>query len=63
MSDTTIKKVSADTSPRGSMGQKYLVSGTSMAMRLWEEQPGTDYMQPARRDYETIGFVIMFCLS
>jgi hypothetical protein len=27
MPDTTIKKVEADNSPRGEMGQKYLVAG------------------------------------
>ena len=27
MSDTTIKKVESESSPRGDMGQKYLVAG------------------------------------
>jgi len=39
------------------MGQKYLASGISLDMRLWEEDPGQ--AKPAtRRDYETIGYVI-----
>ena len=38
MSDTTIKKVNADHSPKGEMGQTYLVSGKSLAMRLWKEE-------------------------
>src|SRR5205085_6725954 len=39
-------------------GQKYLASGKSVAMRLWEdEQPGGD-KPPSSRDYETVGFVI-----
>jgi hypothetical protein len=33
--DTTIKKVEASSSPRGEMGQKYLVAGKRVSMRLW----------------------------
>lgn len=56
--DTTVHKVSSRFSPVGKMGQKYLASGKSLSMRLWEkEQPGEP--KPAtRRDYETVGFVI-----
>lgn len=58
MPDTTIKKVSARTSPVGDMGQIYLVSGTKVAMRMWrDEQPG-GAKPPSRRDYETVGYVI-----
>ncbi len=58
MAETTIKKVSSAHSPRGAMGQKYLVSGKSVSMRLWErEQPG-EPKPPTRREYETIGYVI-----
>ena len=32
--DTTIKKVEAGSSPRGEMGQKYLVAGKRVSMRL-----------------------------
>jgi quercetin dioxygenase-like cupin family protein len=40
------------------MGQKYLASGVSIAMRLWEEQqPGED-KEPRSRAYETVGYVI-----
>jgi len=58
MPETTIKKVNSAHSPTGEMGQKYLVSGKSMAMRLWEEQAGPLNTEPTRRDYETIGYVI-----
>lgn len=58
MVETTVKKVHAETSPRGPMHQKYLVSGKSLAMRLWEdEQPGQDKPETAR-EYETVGYVI-----
>jgi len=40
MSDTTIKKVEAASSPRGEMGQKYLVAGKRVSMRLWDLEPG-----------------------
>ena len=58
MAETSITKVNAQFSPKGSLGQKYLAAGISMAMRLWEdEQPGQD--KPAsERDYETVGYVI-----
>lgn len=58
MSDTTVKKVSASASPKGELGQRYLVSGKGVSMRLWEEQPGNDRKAPSRRDYETVGYVI-----
>ena len=58
MAETTIKKVNVGTSPAGEMGQKYLVSGKNMAMRLWEEEPTDEKKQPSERDYETIGFVL-----
>jgi mannose-6-phosphate isomerase-like protein (cupin superfamily) len=56
--DTTVTKVDSSHSPTGSMGQKYLASGTHVAMRLWEnEEPGAAKPE-ARRAYETVGFVI-----
>jgi quercetin dioxygenase-like cupin family protein len=39
------------------MGQKYLASGKSLSMRLWEETP-TDRKSPSTRPYETVGYVI-----
>lgn len=58
MNDTTVKKVSSNTSPKGEMGQKYLVSGKNVAMRLWQdEHPGEDKPVQAR-EYETVGYVI-----
>jgi quercetin dioxygenase-like cupin family protein len=58
MSDTNVKKVSSAESPKGEMGQIYLASGKRVAMRLWrDEQPGAD-KPAARRDYETVGYVI-----
>lgn len=58
MNETTVKKVSSNSSPTGEMGQNYLVAGKSVAMRLWQnEQPGED--KPVQtREYETVGYVI-----
>ena len=58
MANTSVTKVSSGSSPKGTMGQKYLASGIHTAMRMWEdEQPGES--KPAEaRDYETVGFVI-----
>jgi quercetin dioxygenase-like cupin family protein len=39
------------------MGQKYLASGVSLAMRLWHEQPG-EAKAETQREYETVGYVI-----
>jgi quercetin dioxygenase-like cupin family protein len=58
MPDTTIKKVEAASSPRGAMGQKYLVAGKRVSMRLWALKPGAELKNPTRRDYETVGYVI-----
>jgi quercetin dioxygenase-like cupin family protein len=58
MSDTTIKKVEAASSPRGEMGQKYLVAGKRVSMRLWDLEPGREVKHLTHRDYETVGYVI-----
>ena len=56
--DTTIKKIDSSHSPTGDMGQKYLASGVSVAMRLWEdEEPGQD-KEMHSRPYETVGYVL-----
>ncbi|HEX8430124.1 MAG TPA: cupin domain-containing protein [Longimicrobium sp.] len=58
MGDTSVMKVSSKNSPRGDHGQKYLATGVSIAMRLWEnEQPG-EPKEAAARPYETVGYVI-----
>jgi quercetin dioxygenase-like cupin family protein len=58
MADTTIKKVSAAQSPVGALGQKYLVSGRRVSMRLWQSEPRRHEKEPSHRDYETVGYVI-----
>ncbi|HSC26592.1 MAG TPA: cupin domain-containing protein [Vicinamibacterales bacterium] len=58
MPDTTVKKVSVARSPQGEMGQKYLVSGRRLSMRIWQDEPAGVEKAPSRRDYETVGYVI-----
>ncbi|MBW4563473.1 MAG: cupin domain-containing protein [Mojavia pulchra JT2-VF2] len=58
MSDTSVKKVDSTYSPKGKLGQKYLASGKSVAMRLWEDEQPNEDKQPVARDYETVGYVI-----
>lgn len=53
-----VDKVEQRAAPRGEMGQRYLASGESVSMRLWE---GTEPGEPkpeAARDYETVGYVL-----
>ncbi len=58
MADTTVMKVDSRHSPRGAMGQKYLASGVSVAMRLWENEEPSEGKAAEARDYETVGYVI-----
>ncbi len=58
MGDTTVIKVMSKNSPTGEMGQKYLASGVSLAMRLWENEPAGDSDEQHAREYETVGYVI-----
>lgn len=58
MGDTSIHKVQSKHSPRGPEGQKYLATGTTIGMRLWEAEGPTDDKEPRSRPYETVGYVI-----
>ena len=56
--DSTVKKVSSETSPSGELGQKYLVDGKTVSMRLWDAEPPSEPRPEVARDYETVGYVI-----
>ena len=58
MADTTIKKVESASSPKGEMGQRYLVAGKRVSMRIWIDEPGGKLKGPSSREYETVGYVI-----
>jgi quercetin dioxygenase-like cupin family protein len=56
--EKNVEKVNVERALRGQMGQRYLASGESVSMRLWEdEQPGGPKPEVAR-DYETVGYVL-----
>ena len=40
------------------MGQTYLASGKSVAMRLWRDEQPAEHKRQTARDYETVGYVI-----
>ena len=58
MSGKNVDKVREEQAAWGQMGQRYLASGESVSMRLWEnEQPGEPKPEVAR-EYETVGYVL-----
>lgn len=58
MTDTTVMKVDSTNSPKGEMGQKYLASGKTVSMRLWENEQPNEPKEATAREYETVGYVI-----
>lgn len=58
MSDKTVSKVDSSHSPKGQLGQKYLASGKSISMRLWENEQPNEPKESTAREYETVGYVI-----
>ena len=51
--------VGVEEAPAGSMGQKLLISGNAIALRLWDEVPGDGQQKSAAaRNYETVGYVL-----
>jgi quercetin dioxygenase-like cupin family protein len=57
MGDSSVKKVESRHSPVGTMGQRYLASGKTVSMRLWDEDSPGDGRETSR-DYETVGYVL-----
>ncbi len=58
MNDTSITKVTSEFSPKGQLGQRYLASGKSLAMRLWKDEEPSEPLPETAREYETVGFII-----
>lgn len=56
--NSSVTKVNSRFSPVGEMGQKYLASGTSLSMRLWENEETADFKPVSVREYETVGYVL-----
>ncbi len=53
-----VDKVNEEGAPRGEMGQRYLASGESVSMRLWDGTEPEDPKPEAARAYETVGYVL-----
>ena len=58
MADKSVTKVQSAHSPRGESGQKYLASGITLAMRMWDNLEAGTKSDAAKRSYETVGFVL-----
>ncbi len=58
MAQTSVGKVNVANSKLGSQGQRFLATGTSVGMRLWENEPPAEPKSTTRRDYETVGYVL-----
>lgn len=58
MNDTTIKKIDSKHSPKGEKGQKYLVAGLTMSMRLWDKESPRVDKEDNVNPYETVGYVV-----
>ena len=58
MGDTSVHKIQSAHSPTGAMGQKYLATGKSLGMRLWDSVPVGEAKPERTRPYETVGYVI-----
>ena len=56
--DTTIKKIDSHYAPMGDLKQKYLASGKSLSMRLWQKEEPNQEKAFHTRPYETVGYVI-----
>jgi len=57
MADSTVKKITSGSAPKGEMGQIYLASGKRVSMRLWKDEPPQS-KEAVRPPYETLGYVI-----
>src|SRR5215210_3862128 len=58
MSERNVDKARDERASQGQMGQRYLASGESVSMRLWDgEEPGEPKPEAAR-EYETVGYVL-----
>lgn len=57
MDKNALHTVNVTEAVAGARGERHLVRGDSMGMRLWIED-GPQEKPPARRDYETIGYLV-----
>ena len=53
-----IATVNATDAEPGAMGQRYLVAGDAVALRMWRDEPPGEGGPEHARDYETVGYVV-----
>ena len=53
-----IELIDAEHTRKSKTGERHLAKGESLSMRMWDAEPAGIEKQPARRDYETVGYVI-----
>jgi mannose-6-phosphate isomerase-like protein (cupin superfamily) len=53
-----VDKITVHSASTGEMGQRYLASGSRVALRMWSGQPTSSGKPEASREYETVGYVI-----
>jgi quercetin dioxygenase-like cupin family protein len=58
MAMVKLEKVNVTSSEHGAQGQAMLATGSSLGMRLWEDEPTGLEKPMTRRDYETVGYVL-----
>lgn len=54
----TIQKVTSKNAKREEHGAVLLATGTELGMRMWRDEEPGEPKPVARRDYETVGFVV-----
>jgi mannose-6-phosphate isomerase-like protein (cupin superfamily) len=57
MNDPT-QTINASDAPRGESGQLRLAAGTSVALRMWSDEPPAAAKAVTSRPYETVGYVL-----
>ncbi len=56
MTDTSVQKIDSANSPKGQLGQKYLASGKTVSMRLWEM---SNQVKPKNQQHENMKLLAM----
>ena len=50
--------IDAEHTRKSKTGERHLVKGQAMSMRMWDAEPAGVEKKPIRRDYETLGYCI-----
>lgn len=53
-----IEVIDAEHTRKSKAGERHLAKGKNISMRMWDAEPAGIEKKPARREYETVGYVI-----